>query len=391
MVRPVSVASGWLYRHIIKPVLFTQSPDDVHSGLLRLSRVRQRLAWTNGLVHTLWAHQDDAVLSQTIDGVVFRNPVGLSAGFDKNVELIPTMKAVGFGFMTGGSVTHKTCAGNPRPWFYRLPKSKSLVVHAGLPNDGASAVHAHIKSFPDNVYTDFPLIISVAKTNSPDTCTDTEAIEDYIGTLAELRSAQNISAFEINISCPNTYGGEPFTTPERLDALLARIDSLKLKQPVWVKMPVSLSWSAFAALLDVIVEHNVSTITIANLIKDRSNVTLRDELPDSVLGNLSGAPTKEPSNELIARTYEHYGGQLTIIGVGGVSSAEDAYQKIRLGASMVELITGMIFEGPQLIGDINQGLVTLLQQDGFSHISEAIGVEHAGETPKDARNNPRKT
>ncbi len=380
MIRVVSHTSGWAYRHMLKPIFFLQSPDAVHSRLVRFSRFWQKLPLANTVVAKLWAYNDQASLAQTIDGIMLPNPVGLSAGFDKNVELVPTIRSVGFGFMTGGSVTLQACSGNPRPWFYRLPKSKSLVVHAGLPNSGADQVQRTLQQLGLSAVRDFPLVVSVAKTNSPEACTDAEAIADYIGSLQRLRHEKAISAFEINISCPNAYGGEPFTSPDRLEALLATIDALDLEKPVWIKMPVSLPWPAFDALLQVIVRHDgISVVTIGNLHKDRAAVQLADPLPDSVPGNLSGLPTQKLSDDLIAQTYQAYGDKLTIIGVGGIFSAEDAYRKICLGASLVELITGMIFEGPQLIGQINQGLVQLLKQDGFTHISQAVGSARTGE------------
>lgn len=372
MMRFVSRASGATYRRGIKPLLFRRSPDEVHASLIRLSVLVQKTRVVLPLVRVAWKSRANPSLRQTLDGITFDNPVGLSAGFDKNVELVPTIHAVGFGFMTGGSVTLHECAGNPRPWFYRLPKQKSLVVHAGLANQGVSRIHERLRRYKPAQFSHFPLVVSVAKTNNPENCDDQEAILDYVGSLKRLRDEPHVSAFEINISCPNTYGGEPFTTPKRLETLLAAIDKLNLQKPVWIKMPINLAWEDFDALLKVILKHRLTTVTIGNLSKDRSVVPEVD-LPANVPGNLSGLPTQKLSDDLIAKTYQSYGDKLTIIGVGGIFSAEDAYRKICLGASLVELITGMIYEGPQLIGQINSDLLRLLQNDGFSAISEAIG------------------
>jgi dihydroorotate dehydrogenase len=180
---------------------------------------------------------------------------------------------------------------------------------------------------------------------------------------------------ELNISCPNTYGGEPFTTPERLERLLTAVDTVSGKQPVYIKMPTNLPWVKLRELLDVTVRHSVAGVTISNLAKDRSKLDIKDDLPATVPGNLSGKPTWKSSNELIHRTYLEYGARLTIIGVGGVFSADDAYTKIKLGASLVELITGMIFCGPQLAAEINDGLLQCLSRDGLTHISQAIGID----------------
>ena len=376
MIRFISGLSGSAYRHVIKPLLFKQKPDAVHSSLLRMGAFIQRLPFIPQLIARVWSYQNKPFLEQTIDGITFTNPISLSAGFDKNVRIPQLLRSVGFGFMTGGSVTHKHCTGNPHPWFYRLPKSKSLVVHVGLANDGANRIRQRIQSHPETWFTNFPLVVSVAKTNNQENCDDTEAIADYVGTLAILRHEGSVAVFEINISCPNIYGGEPFTTPLRLNQLLSSVDALRLQQPVWIKMPINLAWKEFDALLRVIVTHNVTAVTIGNLNKDRTATTLQDTLPDTIKGNLSGLPTQLLSDELIAKTYQAYGDKLKIIGVGGVFTAEDAYRKICLGACLVGLVTGIIFEGPQLIGQMNRELVTLLEKDGFSKISQAVGSKN---------------
>ena len=306
----------------------------------------------------------------------FDNPIGLSAGFDKNFELPLMMRAIGFGFMEGGSVTHLPCAGNPRPWFHRLPHSRSLVVHAGLANQGVEAVVHRLHSYSWGALEDFPLNISVALTNNKVLIkTEDQAIADYIGSLWYIRQARVGQIVTLNISCPNTYQGEPFTTPKMLERLLGEVDELRMRQSIFIKMPNHLAWREFKRLLDVIVRHNIAGVTISNLAKREAGVELQDALPDSIRGGLSGKPTWARSNELIRRTYKSYGDKLAIIGVGGVFSAEDAYTKIRLGASLVELITGMIFEGPALIGQINKGLAELLERDGFDNVRQAIGAD----------------
>jgi len=372
-----SAISAGSYRHLVKPLLFRQSPDAVHKNIVRLARITQKSGIVRGVLKTAWAYDNEPYLAQDIAGIHFRNPIGLSAGFDKNMELPPMFRAIGFGFMEGGSLTYERCEGNTRPWFYRLPKSKSLVVHVGLANDGVESIMARLGSYKAGTFTNFPLNISVAKTNSPGTCDDKTAIEDYIGSLNLLRKGVRGGMFTLNISCPNTYGGEPFTTPERLERLLAEVDALRLTQLVFVKMPNDLSWAQTYELLRVIDRHRVIGVTMSNLAKRRSKLTLAEPLPDAVLGGLSGKPTWEKSNELIRRTRRAFGDRFVIIGVGGVFSAEDAYTKIRLGADLVELITGMIFEGPQLIGQINRGLVRLLKADGYTNISQAVGVDAA--------------
>jgi hypothetical protein len=143
-----------------------------------------------------------------------------------------------------------------------------------------------------------------------------------------------------------------------------------------LKMPINKAWSEFRELLEVIVKHDVQGVAIGNLLHERNGVDKRDKLDSKIPGNLSGKPTRKVSTELIKYTYAEYGDRLVIIGIGGVFSAYDAYTKIRAGASLVALITGMIFEGPQLIGEINAGLEKYLKRDGFSSVCEAIGADH---------------
>ena len=374
MKKAFSAGFGHAYKRAIKPVLFRRSPDDVHESMIKTGSRLMQLPLAN-LAPKAVAYHNHAALSQKLLGVDFPNPVGLSAGLDKNAEIIPLVKAIGFGFATAGSITAEVCPGNPRPWFHRLPAHRSLVVYAGLANQGAERISRRIAGYDPGLFRDFPLIVSVAKTNSPETCSDDEAIADYTASVERLSHETRVRVFEINISCPNTYGGEPFTTPERLGRLLSALDDIKHDKPVWIKMPINLPWPEFDALLQVIVKHNVAAVTIGNLNKDRSAISPAD-LPHSVKGNLSGKPTQALSDDLIAKTYAAYGDTLMIIGVGGIFSAADAYRKICLGASLVELITGMIFEGPQLIGQINRELVDLLRADGFTNISQAIGSKN---------------
>lgn len=376
MIKIISVTSAWTYKKIVKPIIFKQSPDDVHERLLKAGAFLQNSKILRGIIHLSWSYTNHDYLSQTISGIQFANPIGLSAGFDKNFELVPLLKSVGFGLMEGGSITALPCAGNPRPWFYRLPKTQSIVVHAGLGNQGAAKIIRRIEKYKTSDLNAFPLNISVAKTNNQENVSLDVAIHDYITSLKIIKHSTIGQMITLNISCPNTYGGEPFTTPDRLDKLLTKVDKIDLHQPLFVKMPCDLPWDEFRKLLDVIIEHKVAGVTISNLAKNRKNITLLDPLPDSVKGNLSGKPVFELSNNLIGQTYKQYGDRLTIIGVGGVFSAEDAYTKIKLGASLVELITGMIFEGPQMVGSINYNLVKLLQNDGYSNVSQAIGSAH---------------
>ena len=366
---------GWVYIHLLKPILFRFTPDYTHRSMLKMSAHISRVSFLRKFVRLIFKRRPDKHLIQIIHGVKFTNPVGLSAGFDKNGETIPSIAALGFGFATVGSVTARECIGNPKPWFHRLPKSKSLIVYVGLANQGVKAVLARVKNYPADSIAHFPIVLSVAKTNVKEVVSVEEGIDDYLTSLKLARKEKNISLFEVNISCPNTYGGEPFTSPDRLEKLLLDIDKLGLEKPVFIKMPIDRPWKEFEQILDTAVKHKIDGVTIGNLLKDRKLAKLAEELPDTIKGNLSGKPTWQASNDLIKRTYQKYGDKLTIVGAGGVFSADDAYIKIRLGASLIDVVTGLIFKGPQLVAQINDGLIRLLKRDGFENISQAVGID----------------
>jgi len=365
---------GYFYRLVVKPLVFLMSPDKAHSSTLEFANKVGEWRWMRWLVAFVFKNPKNKMLSQNIFGIDFENPVGLSAGFDKNAEAVNVTSNLGFGFGEVGSVTAKECDGNERPWFYRLPLHKSMVVNVGLANLGVESV---IKRLGNDVTLNprHHIILSVAKTNTCDVTTVDEGIEDYVASAKRAGKSNIVKMIELNISCPNTYGGEPFTNPKDLEKLLSSIDELKLKKPVVIKMPVDISWIKTEKLLDVIVAHKIDGVTIANLAKDRTVLDLGGELPDSVAGNLSGKPTFKLSNDLIRQTYIKYGDRLKIIGVGGVFSAEDAYLKIRLGASLVEFISAFIYQGPQLASEINYDLIKMLKNDGFDNISQAVGVD----------------
>lgn len=363
-----------MYKKVIKPFLFLFSPDFVHNTIARMGRLTQSIWPVRWMLRKMW-RRDHPRLSQNLLGLEFKNPIGLSAGFDKNVELTPLMESIGFGFATGGSVTLAERIGNDRPWFYRLPKTESIVVHAGLANKGLVKIVKSIRR--NNKRTkhirQFLSVAVVAKTSKE---TDQDAIIDAKNTILFALKRNLAEAIEINISCPNVGKDQPFTEPKLLDELLKEIDKLDRTVPFFIKMPNLRNLSHFDRLLQVIVKHNIQGVTIANLVKDRENVKLKDELPESISGGLSGLPTRNRSTELVRYTYSKYGDKLVIIGVGGIFTADQAYEKIRAGASLVAMVTGLIFEGPQVVGRMNNKLVELLARDGFASISDAVGADH---------------
>ena len=367
---------AWKYRHIIKPILFKLDPEFVHNAITSMGVLLGKFSITRNITRRV-LNFSHPCLSQNVFGMTFANPVGLSAGFDKNAQLIHVLPSIGFGFGEVGTVTLNPYEGNPKPRLYRLPKSRSIAVYYGLKNIGAEKVIEKLKKITKSA-SDYRFFISVGKTNSKETVTEDAGIEDYYQCLKKIIAAGVGDIYEINISCPNTFGGEPYINPERLEKLMRKLYTLPIHKPIVVKMPINLSWPDFDQLLQILVAYKVSGVVIGNLNKNHHDPSVLDKIPSGIKGGLSGKPTWELSNNLISKTYEKYHDKLVIIGVGGIFSAEDAYEKIKRGAQLVEIITGMIYQGPQLIGEINQGLSQLLERDGYSNISEAVGSDHLG-------------
>ncbi len=363
-----------LYRRLLKPILFLQDPEKVHDKFTKVGVFLGRFKCTKWIIR-IFLNYRHPILKQRLAGIDFQTPIGLSAGFDKNGHLTQILPDLGFGFMQIGSITAKPYAGNPKPRLYRLKKSRALIVYYGLKNDGVKEI---IKRLSKNKKT-FPQSISVAKTNCKETADTQAGIKDYITSLKALEKSHVADFYTINISCPNTFGGEPFTDPIRLNKLLNAIDKLKIKKPIFIKMPINKQWKEFKHLLDIAVKHNITGVVIGNLQKDHKDPAIFDMIPPNIKGGISGKPTQKLCDSLISKTYKAYGGKLIIIGAGGVFSTEDAWEKIRKGASLVQLITGMIFNGPALIAQINEGLARRLKKEGYSSIQDLVGSAHRGD------------
>lgn len=359
--------TSFFYKNILKPIFFLIDPEIMHDSMTWIGRILGSNFLTQKFTGLLFFYHHPS-LEQKILGIKFLNPIGLSAGFDKDARLTNILPSVGFGFAEVGSITGEPCQGNPKPRLWRLPKSKGLVVYYGLKNEGCEKISQRLTGQKFLI----PLGISIAKTNSPQTIETATGIADY---LKAFKYFTNIGDyFTINISCPNAFGGEPFTNPTKLDLLLHKLDKIPVKKPIFLKMPADLTEKQIDEILKVTSKHRIQGFICTNLTKNRKSRKIKDqEIPEK--GGISGKAVEELANHQIQRIYQKTKGKYIIIGCGGVFSAEDAYKKIRLGASLIQLITGMVFEGPQLISEINQGLVRLLKKDGYSNISQAIGTD----------------
>lgn len=357
----------FLYTHFLKNIFFRLDPEMVHDRMTSFGQFLGNNKVGQKLTHLMF-HYSHPALEQEILGIKFANPVGLAAGFDKDANLTGILPEVGFGFTEVGSITGEPCAGNPKPRLWRLKKSRGLVVNYGLKNDGSEKISRKLKSCRFQI----PIGTSISKTNNQTTTETKQGIADY---LKAYRLFTNIgSYFTINISCPNAFGGLPFSDPQKLDQLLQEIDQIPTKKPIFLKLSPDLTLKEVDQIINIAGRYKVAGFVCSNLTKNRKNPKLRiveKKLPGQ--GGISGKVVEKLADEQIAYIYRKTKGKFVVIGCGGVFSAEDAYKKIRLGASLIQLITGMIFEGPQVISQINQGLVKLLQADGYKNISQAVG------------------
>lgn len=351
---------GFLYRNFAKPVFFLFDPENVHDFVSSIGSFLGKFWFTRRV--TSWAlNFKHPILEQNILGVKFSNPIGLSAGFDKDAILMDILPSVGFGYEEIGSFTALPYKGNTKPRLYRLPEQNSLRVNYGLKNLGAVELHKKL----NGKKWDFPVGISIAKTNAPETSEVSVGIEDYFFTYKTFQDIGDY--FTINISCPNTCEEKPiFAEPENFRLLLSKIFSIPKSKPVFIKLSPDLPDEQLYKILEVCKNFPVDGFVCSNLTK-------KNVVGHVGKGGFSGKLMDSLANNLITKVYKYFNGTKIIIGVGGIFSAEDAYKKIKAGATLLQLITGMIFQGPQVISEINIGLVKLLERDGYKNISEAVG------------------
>lgn len=366
------IFTSFAYQRIFKPILFKFDAEDVHDTAIKLGIFISKIPVLKSITSRIYGYQPRS-LNQDLLDLNFTSPVGLSAGFDYNGRLTNILADIGFGFESAGTITYSAYEGNTRPRLGRLPKSKSLLVNKGFKNLGIKTVlEQNLSKIPPN----FPVGISIGATNSPQTNTSTTQIADIIKSFELIKNREDFAYIELNISCPNVAGSGHLARPDTLEDILSKIEKLKIKRPLFVKFPAEIDWSEARKLVEIMISHKVTAVIVSNLVKDRADLDFdKDEINKATIGNFSGKPVQKYSDDLIKNIYREFGGQILIVGLGGIFTAQDAYKKIKLGANLVQLITGIIYGGPSTIWEINQGLDQLLKADGYNNISEAVGAE----------------
>ena len=351
------------YQRIVRPILFLIDPEKIHNFTIWGLSFFSKSKLLNKLLKSILTYTSPR-LRQKLFGLTFTNPIGLAAGLDKNGQAINTWSAMGFGWAEIGSITYQAQTGNPKPRLWRLPEDKGLMVYYGLCNRGAQQIVKQLKKKTSLIST------SIAKSN--DTAMD-KAADDYQASFEILSDYADI--ITINLSCPNVKNFTGLQSKELLEPILARIQSINTKQkPIWLKIGQDLSKTELDDIIYLSKQYKIDAIIACNLAKDRRPLNLKSKNQDKP-GGISGQKLRAKVNKIIAYLYENGEGKYKIIGTGGVFSGEDAYQKIKAGANLVQLITGLIYNGPNSIAIINRQLDALLKDDNFENISEAVGIE----------------
>ena len=343
----------------LQPALFSLPAETAHRTVHVGLQAVQHTPIEDGLRG--WLAVNDDRLAVDAFGKSFDSPVGVAAGFDKNAELPSVLGALGFGHVEVGGVTVGPQSGNPRPRMFRLVEDRALINRMGLNNDGAAAVGDRLRTDPDPgipVGVNIALSEGVGAGNAP---------ADYRETYERVGDAADYVA--VNVSCPNSEGVRDLQNRDSLEAIVGELIDAGA-DPLLVKLSPDLPELATVEALSVVDDYGLDGVIAVNTTTDRPGLRSHTE---AERGGLSGAPIEDRATEAVRFVAERT--DVPVIGVGGVADAAGAYAKIRAGASLVQLYTGLVYEGPTLARDINRGLLELVERDGFGSVTEAVGAD----------------
>jgi dihydroorotate dehydrogenase len=345
---------------LAKPFLFMFSPENAHSIAIA--------ALKSGIMRA-YSDPISSILSQELWGLNIPNPVGLAAGFDKNAEVYKPMLEQGFGFVETGTVTPLAQTGNQKPRIFRLTEDQAVINRLGFNNKGLDYYIAQLKKRNQ--------ANGIVGANIGANKLSEEPIDDYVLGLEKVLGLADY--FTINISSPNTPGLRKLQGKEALDELLSKLKnvrknaSLKKTPPLLLKIAPDLDEGECEDIAEIVLKHQMDGLIVSNTTLDRDG--LRSGFKEES-GGLSGEPLFEHSTKILSDMYRLTQGKIPLIGAGGVSNGAQAYAKIRAGASLVQLYSALVYHGLGLATDINRNLIELLKKDGFSNVTEAIGIDH---------------
>jgi dihydroorotate dehydrogenase len=351
---------GLIWEKFLRPAIFALDAERAHE--IGITALR------SGLASPFYSNGDLGIGPVERFGLSFPNPIGVAAGFDKNGLVFDQLGSLGFGFVEVGTVTLRPQAGNEKPRLFRLPKDGALINRLGFNNDGAEVVAARLsnrKNCP---------VLGVNIGKNRDVPND-QAIENYLGSFNILHPFADYIA--VNVSSPNTPGLRELQRDENLKALLAALQTRNREigpKPLLVKIAPDLSESEIRSIVDASVELGIAGIIATNTTINRNGL-LSPNVDTFGEGGLSGRPLAKRSNEVIATIYRHAAEKLPVIGVGGVFSGKDAFDKFAAGASLVQSYTGFIYGGPNFPRKVNRGLADALKTGGFSSLEDAVGTQ----------------
>ena len=356
-----------VYRSLVRPILFRLPPESAHELALHSLPFIKRF---------IGRPFESAMLNTDLFNLWFRNPVGLAAGFDKDGVALEALSALGFGFIEAGTVTFHPQPGNPKPRMFRLAQDQALINRAGFNNAGAAAFVRRVEHHRPN---DCVLGISIGKSKITPL---EEATEDYLASFDLVYKLADYVA--INVSSPNTPQLRELQQSDQLTSLLTALQSRnrELQQqygrvkpvPLLVKISPDLQRGELGMIVDVIQRLQIDGIIATNTTISRENLrTDKSTVEAFGAGGLSGKPLTTRATQMIAELYQLTHGRIPLIGVGGIFTAQDAWEKICAGACLVQLYTGFIYKGPRVVRQINEGLVEILRREGFANIEAAVG------------------
>jgi dihydroorotate dehydrogenase len=347
-----------MYKHILKPILFRFNPETAHNMIFGALKCMRYVPFARSIMRGLYK-KDTPSLEKEVFGIHFPNPVGLAGGLDKNGEFYNDMANFGFGFVEIGSLTPLPQDGNPKPRCFRVPGDRAIINRFGINNKGVKNAVEHLKKVR-------PEVIVAANISKNTTSVNEDAAKDYETSFALLYDF--VDMFVINISCPNVVGLTALQDMNFLSDIIDRLLSLRMYydeyRPILLKVSPDLSHEQLDEIIDYSLRSGIDGIVAGNTTRSREGLTSISPEKIEAIGNggMSGAPVHKKNLELVKYVHQRSDGKLPIIGVGGIMSPEDAQEMIDAGASLVELYSGFIYEGPGLIKRILKHFENLIKQ-----------------------------